>query len=175
MPTFQYNIPRRDRTAFVFLSRNFNAIWNNVAPLRPLRFWHHARHPSQPHRFTSDAFVASGVVQPIPAPYFPQPFQSWRLMSLLQFGVTCLWYIWLLWLFIYNLGLILQLELATRIISFVLRKSAIINKSLSFMSIYKRFTRYHVGNPSCLKLLFSIPAPNRFATRPQLPCELYPG
>lgn len=172
MSELPYTVPRRDNTFFVILRSTFIAFWNHLATpsLRLLgRLLYpifrdrqqHAHAPAQPHGFTSDAFVADGVVRPIPAPYFPQPFQNWRLMSLLQFYITCLWYIWVFYMLSSKIILILELKLGIRIMSFFLRKAAIINRPSSLMIIYKRIKDYIVGFLSCLKLLSSIPVPNR--------------
>lgn len=164
MLAFQFNMPRWDREAFVSLSRGFRIIWNGLAPRRLFDLWHRAQHPAQPHRFTSDAFIADGVVQPIPAPYFPQPFRNWRLVSVFHFGITCLWYNWLLFVIVYNLGAILELELIFRIISFVLRKAAIINEPFSLITICKRFLHFIVGVTSCSRSSFLYPC---LTARPQ--------
>lgn len=157
MSAFQNTNPRWATMPFVFLGNTFSAIRNALAPLRLLD---QAQPPAQRHGFTSDAFVANGVVRPITAPYFWQPFKSWRLMSLFQFGMTCLLFIEFLDLFKYYLVMFFVLELVIRVTSFVLRKAAIINTPLTLMSILKKFMRYNVGFTSCSRLLYLIPVPN---------------
>lgn len=172
MSELPYTVPRRDSTFFVILRTTFSAFWNHLATpsLRLLgRLLYpifrdrqqHAHATARPHGFTSNAFVADGVVRPIPAPHFQQPFQSWRLVSLLQFYMTCLWYVSVICLLSNHSLHILELELGIRITSFCLRKAGIIHQPLSLMIIYKRHKDYNVGFPSCLKLLSSIPVPNR--------------
>lgn len=154
MPTLQYTIPRRDRTAFVFLRSTFGIIWSSIAPPRLFRYWHPSHSASRSHSFTSDAFVANGVVQPVPAPYFTQQFQSWRLMALLQLGTTCLWYIGLFCIFAPNVISFLELDLGIRMTSYFLRKTAVINKPLSLASIFRRIKDLYVGVASSSNLLF---------------------
>lgn len=162
MATFQYTIPSRnsrDRAVFTFLSYNFSTLWRSVAPLRLWNFWLRSQPPPQQHGFTSKAFVARWVVQPIPAPYFPQLFQSWRLMSSLQFSITCLWSILLLAIFNYQGFALLGVELTLRISSPFLQKASIINKPLSLMIILKT-VKDNIVSVTYSKSLFSTPVPN---------------
>lgn len=161
MATFQYTIPSRnwDRAVFTFLSHTFSTIWQSVAPMRLWNFWLHSQPPPRPHDFTSKAFVAYGVVQPFPAPYFPQLFQSWRLMSLLQFGITCLWSIVLLAIFNYQGVALLEVELTLRILSPFLQKASIINNPLSLLNIFKTI-KDSIVSMSYFKTLISTPVPN---------------
>ncbi|KAH8781255.1 hypothetical protein F5883DRAFT_539733 [Diaporthe sp. PMI_573] len=145
MSTFRYTIPIRDRADFLFLRSIFGTIWNSVAPLRLLGSWNRSHTPpSQPHGFTSKAFVANGVVQPIPAPYFSQPFQSWRLISVFQLAATCLWYIGVFSIVYRQWMMILILDLEIRLVSFCLRQAAIINEPFSLGSIY-RILKTHIA------------------------------
>lgn len=162
MSTFRYTIPIRDRADFLFLRSIFGTIWNSVAPLRLLGSWNRSHTPpSQPHGFTSKAFVANGVVQPIPAPYFSQPFQSWRLISVFQLAATCLWYIGVFSNVYRQWMMILILDLEIRLVSFCLRQAAIINEPFSLGSIYRILKTHIVSLTSCLRQLCHISVPNR--------------
>lgn len=155
--------------AFGFLRHVFNIVRYHVTFFRQ-----HSHPAAQPHSFTSDAFVAAGVVQPIPAPYFPQIFQSWRVISFLQFLKTCLGCICLGPLFSYGGIIILEIDLLIRLISLLLRKANIINKRLSLLRFYRSFIDFNVSVNSRVILLFYTRVPNPSATRPQSPYGLYP-
>lgn len=66
-------------------------------------------------------------------------------MALLQLGMTCLWYIWLLCIFAPNGITFLEIDLGIRMTSYFLRKAAIINKPLSLWSILRGIKDLYVG------------------------------
>lgn len=162
MSAFQYTIPARDvrdRTVSAYLTSTWANICNRIGPLGLVNYLQHSRPPPQLHGFTSKAFVANGVEQPIPAPCFSTVFQSWRLTSLLQLCETCLWSICLLYMLYGLWSTILVLELVLVLSSLLLQKYITIKEPWSLRRIY-RFLKDHQVSFKFLEQLIIASAPN---------------
>lgn len=159
MSTFQYTIPIGDGIVSVYVTRIWTNIWNRIGPLGLVNYFQRSHPPPQLHGFTSKAFVANGVVQPIPTPYFSTVFRSWRLASLLQLGETCIWSVWLFYMFYSLWSTMLIIELGLLLVSLPLQKYNKIDEPWSLRRIY-RFFKDQIVSSNSLEQMISMPDPD---------------